>query len=207
MNLRIAIPKGRLFDKIMALLYSNFKVKSRSRDYRVYFPDDNIVGKIFKPRAIPQLLAMKKYDIGFCGFDLMKEYWLSVGFQTSSQIRRLRFDEVRLIVAMPSSYPKDFIQKPPKRPLIIATEYPHIANAWAIKKGLAHIVLQTWGSTEGYAPEEADIIIDCCETGQTLAVNGLKEIETLLHSSTCIFSNCPDKPEVIRFLKRIESCG
>jgi ATP phosphoribosyltransferase len=204
-RLRLAIPKGKLFDKVFALLCARFEVTLDSdRSYRPLFARDNISAKIFKPRAIPQLLAMKKYDVGFCGFDLMEEYSIRSGIEMAAQVKCLDFNEIRVVVAVPSHRRLDFLSNPPKRPLIIATEYPNIADQWALKRGLAHIILQTWGSTEGYAPEDADIIIDCCETGATMAANGLREIETILYSSTCIFSNCACDPRVIEFLNRIE---
>jgi ATP phosphoribosyltransferase len=205
-KLRLVIPKGRLKSKVFALLCDCFEVNLQSaRNYVPLFPEDNIRAKFCKARAIPQLIAMKKYDVGFCGLDLMKEYYLRSGSQNSSQIKCLDFNKVRVVVAVSSHRRPDFLLNPPKRPLIIATEYPNIASDWALKRGLAHVILQTWGSTEGYVPEDADIIIDCCETGETLAANKLKEIETLFYSSTCIFSNCPNDPRVINFLRRIEN--
>jgi ATP phosphoribosyltransferase len=67
---------------------------------------------------------------------------------------------------------------------VIATEYPRVAGEWAMKHGLAHIVVESHGSTEAYTKHVADCVIDCVETGATLEQNGLVAIETLFESAT-----------------------
>jgi ATP phosphoribosyltransferase len=44
----------------------------------------------------------------------------------------------------------------------------------------------TWGATEAFIPEDADVLIENTETGSTIAKNNLKIIETLFESTACV---------------------
>jgi ATP phosphoribosyltransferase len=70
--------------------------------------------------------------------------------------------------------------------VVIATEYEGLAAQWALSRGLPAIVVNTYGSTEGYAPRKADIVFDCVETGDTMRANGLVVLEELMESSTWV---------------------
>ena len=76
-----------------------------------------------------------------------------------------------------------------KRRVIAATEYVNIADAWLKERGLDYIVIRTYGATEVFPPDDADIIIDNTSTGRTLQENGLRIIDTVMHSSTRLFAS------------------
>ncbi|MBN1983057.1 MAG: hypothetical protein JW795_16105, partial [Chitinivibrionales bacterium] len=73
-KLRIVIPKGRLYTKVIALLNDagyGFEV-----DERVYVPrvnDESIEAKVLKPQNIPKLIEMGSHDAGFAGLDWIEE--------------------------------------------------------------------------------------------------------------------------------------
>lgn len=181
--MRIALPKGRLFTEVYELLKRagfNFEFRSE-RDYRPVCGNTFVDAKLLKPRAIPQLLALGLFDVGFCGLDLIAD----ADYENVVPLLDLGFSRVELVVAVPRGK-EDFLRNPPKRPILIATEYEHLADKWALKHNLAHIIMQTYGSTEAYAPEDADIIFDCFETGKTIEANGLVVVEEIMTSATCL---------------------
>jgi ATP phosphoribosyltransferase len=47
-------------------------------------------------------------------------------------------------------------------------------------------VIPTWGATEAFLPDDADILIENTETGTTIAKNNLKIIDTLFESTACL---------------------
>jgi ATP phosphoribosyltransferase len=100
---------------------------------------------------------------------------------------------------------RDILINPPRRPLVIATEYCNLARDWAMQRNLAAIIVNTFGSTEGYAPEDADIVLDCVETGLTMTANGLVIVDTLLQSTTWLFANrdAYEQPEVKVWAERL----
>lgn len=205
--LKLAIPKGRLQQGVTGYLSRigiNFSFKS-DRDYKPAASEAGIEAKILKPRAVPQLVALGNYDIGFCGLDILA----NADYEQAVPILNLGLNPVTLVVAVPNEK-QDILSNAPKRPLLIATEYEQIADRWAMKKGLAHITIQTYGSTEGYAPDDADIVFDCMETGRTLEANGLVVIEKLMDSATYMIANKAaledenKKQKIIELKKRLE---
>ena len=50
-------------------------------------------------------------------------------------------------------------------------------------------VLRSYGATEVFPPEDADLIVDNTATGETLAANGLHIFDVLLRSSTRLYAS------------------
>lgn len=173
------------------------------RDYSPRCNDPRIAAKLIKPRATPQMVALGNFDVGFCGLDIL----LDAAYDDAIPVFDLGLNPVKIVVAVPKG--KEYVlTNPPKRPLLIATEYERIADNWAMARGLAHITIQTHGSTEAYAPEDADIVFDCRETGLTLDANNLVVIEELLNSTTHLIANRralndANRKETIEDLKKI----
>jgi ATP phosphoribosyltransferase len=47
----------------------------------------------------------------------------------------------------------------------------------------------TWGASEAFLPEDADLLIENTETGRTLSRHNLKIIDTLFESTACLIGN------------------
>src|SRR3989338_2442763 len=184
--MKIAIPKGRLQERVITLLaMSGINVHFRSEnDYNPIASDAEVMLCVKKPRAIPQLVSLGIYDLGFVGLDIVCEN----DYEDVKVLCELGYNPVDLVVAT-SRGNADILKHPPQRPIRIATEYENLADRWAMKHRLAHITIQTFGSTEGYALEDADIIFDCRETGVTIADNQLVVLDTIVKSSTVLIGN------------------
>jgi ATP phosphoribosyltransferase len=50
-------------------------------------------------------------------------------------------------------------------------------------------VVPTWGASEAFLPEDADLLIENTETGRTIARHNLKIIDTLFQSTACLIGN------------------
>jgi ATP phosphoribosyltransferase len=175
------VPKGRLLDSALAALAAaRCPLDVRPRDYHPRCPDETLRPFLLKPRSVPAMLAHGLLDAGFCGRDLVLESGYEDRLEVAADLGTQR---VRLCVA--AADPR-LLEAPPRRPLVIATEFPGLADRWATGRGLAHICVNTWGSTEAWVPEYADLCLDVVETGETLAANGLAIIDTLLESTTCL---------------------
>lgn len=192
--MRLALCKGRLLPGVLTLLEEagiRFGFAG-DRDYRPTCDGAELEAKILKVRAIPQLVALGRFSVGFCGLDLVQE----AAYEHVVPILDLRLNPVELVVAVREGQER-LLEDPPKRPLLVATEYERTADRWATRHNLAHITIQTWGSTEAYAPEDADVVFDCRETGSTLAANGLVVLESLVRSTTWLIADrrALDDPE------------
>lgn len=176
---RVGIPKGRLFDAVAAELQrAGFPLDVSPRNYHPRCP--GLTAFILKPRSVPQMVALGLLDLGFCGRDLVVES----GYDDRLEVLAdLGIQPVRMMAAAARA---DMIESPPRKPVVIATEFPAIADKWATGHNLAHICINTWGSTEAWAPAYADIVVDVVETGDTLRANGLVVIEELMRSTTVL---------------------
>jgi ATP phosphoribosyltransferase len=176
--MRLALPKGRLYNEVKKLLEdSGIKVSRTAREYRPSISVEGIEAKILKPRNIAQLVSLGKFDCGFTGED-----WLIEENASANIILRTGFDKVEIVVAAPPSVTLAQIKK--RKRVIVATEYPNIAQKWLNKNGIRYVLLRTYGATEVFPPEDADIIIDNTASGRTLIMHNLSVIATVLKSET-----------------------
>ena len=94
---------------------------------------------------------------------------------------------MRIVAAAPEALLEE--GRLPNRPLVIASEYTRITQAWIDRKGLDGTFVRSWGATEVLPPEDADCIVDNTATGSTLIANRLEIIDTLMTSSTRLYAN------------------
>ena len=74
--------------------------------------------------------------------------------------------------------------------LRIASEYIRIADKYARDNHLGlYRIIPTWGATEAFLPDDADMLIENTETGSTLKRHNLKIIETIFESTACLIAN------------------
>jgi ATP phosphoribosyltransferase len=205
-GIELALPKGRLLAGVEARLNAAGLALERGHDgsdrcYAVKTNLPGVSGMIVKVRAIPQLLALGSFSLGFCGRDLIAD---SSHATDLVPLFDLGLNPVRIVVAVHESQATVLDQRP-NRPLVIATEYEGLAAVWALNRKLPAIIVNTYGSTEGYAPAKADIVFDCVETGDTMRANGLVIVEELLHSSTWIVAgqSAAQRPEVRELAHRL----
>jgi len=176
-KLRLLIPKGRIFDGVSRLLAeAGFPVALADRTYRPMMNTDWLDAKIMKPQSVGELLELGSHDVGFTGIDWIKENDAKV-----EDLLDLGFDRVRIVAAVPSALDEEALRS---KTIVVATEYVNLAKAWLDSRAYKYRILRTYGATEVFPPDDADMIIDNTSSGQTLRDNGLRIIETILESST-----------------------
>jgi len=181
-KLKILIPKGKIFHSVAKLLQETNLIKEINE--RSYFPvcsDPEIEAKLMKPQNISQLIEIGSHDLGFTGYD-----WIVETAARVEEIMDLDFDRVNIVSAAPGTVTKEELKS---RKIIVASEYENISRAYLNKENFNYIFLRTYGATEAFPPEDADLIIDNTATGQTLKENGLKIIDVLFTSSTRLIAH------------------
>ena len=183
--LRIAVQKsGRLLDDSLQLLKdcgikvdaSNGKLKSVAHG----FPLEVL---FLRNSDIPQYVKDGVVDCGIVGENLLIEERSSLEIE-----QRLNFSKCRVSLAVPKGSNiktlEDFQGKK------IATSYPNTVSDYLKKKGIQAEIHTISGSVE-IAPNIglAQGICDIVSSGNTLFMNGLIELETLLTSEAVLTSN------------------
>lgn len=194
--IHLALPKGRTEAAVLSLLEgAGIHVTCGARAYRPVISLAGFEVKLLKPQSIVEMLAQGSRDLGFCGLD-----WV---LETRAELVELldtRLDPVRLVAAAPPGLLVE--NELPRRELTIASEYERLAREWAADRGLSARIVRSHGATEVLPPEDADLVVDNTATGQTLASNGLVEVDELLSSSTRLYAHPrsledPDKRRAI----------
>jgi ATP phosphoribosyltransferase len=75
-------------------------------------------------------------------------------------------------------------------PLRVASEYINIADSYLRDNHVSRYrLIPTWGASEAFLPEDADLLIENTQTGKTLAKHNLKILDTILQSTACLIGN------------------
>ena len=179
-SLKIIIPKGRLHARVVELLNDcGYGVDSDERCYVPRVADTEIEAKLLKPQNMPRLIELGSHDAAFCGHDWVAETGADV-----VEVMDLGFDPVTIVAAAPRA-----AAAPRRRPVVAASEYERLARRFLERRYRRAIFIRTFGATEVFPPDDADIIIDNMASGRTLKEHGLKVIATLLESSTRFIAN------------------
>ncbi len=176
-KLRILIPKGRIFDNVARLFSeAGLPISLSDRTYRPSIAADWLDGKVMKPQNVGELLELGSHDAGFTGIDWIQETGAQV-----VEVMDLGFDRVRIVAAVPASMDEAALRR---KKLVVATEYVNVAQRWLTARGYDFRLVRTYGATEVFPPDDADMIVDNTSTGQTLRDNGLRIVATVMESST-----------------------
>ena len=150
-------------------------------------------------RECIEQLSLGNIDIGFSGYDLLKESEINV--QNKILInKRYDYGKANLVLAIPDLWidvqtlldldeVADEFKKKKKRLLRVATKYPNLTRQFLYSKGVTQFrLVQSLGSTE-VAPftGTAEIISDITSTGATLKANNLRILKDggILKSQAC----------------------
>ena len=198
-TVHIAIPKGRMFKGITQLLgEAGIELKTTARGYRPMISLSGFEAKILKPQNIVEMLHHGSRDVGFAGRD-----WVIEKRADLVELLDTELDPVKIVAAAPSAFLVD--GQLPRGPMRVASEYVRITEAWVRERGLEAQLVRSYGATEVFPPEDAEVIVDNTSTGATLKSNQLEIIEVVARSSTRLYANprsyeIPAKREAIDHL-------
>ena len=146
------------------------------------------------------MLALGSRDAGFAGADWVAELESGAGGADVVELLDTGLDPVQLVAAAPVALLE--AGQLPKRRLIVASEYERLTRRWISASGLCAEFVRSYGATEVFPPEDADVIVDNTATGATLEANGLAIVGMLMRSSTRLYAHraALDDPVRRRFI-------
>jgi len=175
--LRLGLPKGRMEAGVLSLLAdAGVTVRPGARGYRPDVSLPETEAKLLKPQNVVEMLAAGSRDAGFAGADWVAELQVDL-----IELLDTELDQVQIVAAAAGPLPE--------RRVVVASEYERLARAWIADRGLAADFVRSYGATEVFPPEDADVIVDNTATGATLEANGLRVLDVLMHSSTRLYAN------------------
>ncbi len=182
--LSVALPKGRLGDKVYKLLsgagYGCVESYSETRKLVVENVAAGIRYFLVKPSDVAIYVERGAADIGIVGKDILEEAGADV-----YELLDTGLGKCRMCVAGPEDFEDD-----PGRALRVATKFVSIAKAYYAARGRDIDVIKLGGSIE-LAPilGLSDVIVDIVETGVTLRENHLKVLTEFMPISARLIAN------------------
>jgi len=169
--------------------------------------------KVIRPQDMPLQVANGNFDLAITGEDWLWEHLYRFPLSPVKKLFVLGFGAVKVVAAVSQEMPvadiyelRTLMQSDKFAPLKVASEYINIADRYLHDNHINPCkLIPTWGASEAFLPEDADMLIDNVQTGKTLEQHKLKIIDVLFQSSACLIANknslaCPDKKEKIGFL-------
>ncbi len=198
-NLRIALPDGHQQKHTVALLNRAGIAIAGYNAPAATLPSgagpDEMMVRVIRPQDMPLQVASGNVDLAVTGKDWLRDHLCAFPSSPIKELLDLKFGRVKLVAVVTNeakvSHPADLSSTVILgRPVRVASEYTNIADRYCRDRRLGHYkVIPTWGATEAFLPEDADMLIENTETGETLARHNLKVIDTVLESSGCLIGS------------------
>jgi ATP phosphoribosyltransferase len=203
--INIGIPsKGRLRKDILKTFKKNklYLVSERGeRDLLGSIKNlSNVKILYLHAREIVERLGDGSLDIGFSGYDLLKESEINIQNKINV-VKKYGFGKATLVVAIPDPWIDvqtvadleeiafEFKDKK-KRRLRVATKYANLTREFLFSKGVTQFKLvSSLGATEAYPfTGSSEVITDITSTGETLRANNLRILKDgkILKSEACM---------------------
>ena len=182
--INVALPKGRLGEKVLAMFeaagYECPSIHENNR--KLIFENEEVGIRYFwvKPSDVSIYVERGAADIGVAGKDILLEYEPDV-----YELLDLDIGKCRMAVAAKKDFRDD-----PETTLRVATKFSNIARTYYNSLGREIDIIHLNGSIE-IAPilGLSDVIVDIVETGTTLLENDLEPIETIVPISARLIAN------------------
>jgi len=170
----------------------------------------DVLVKVVRPQDMPLQVANKNFDLAITGKDWLQEHLSQFPTSPVVELLDLKFGWVKVVAVISMDLTVSDIHElrslnnNRNRPLRVASEYVNIADKYARDNHLGlYQVIPTWGATEAFLPEDADLLIENTKTGQTIARHNLKIIDTLFDSAACLIGHRDVPNEKVERINKI----
>lgn len=187
--LNIALPKGRLGDKVYRLFsqigYDCLEMEEENRKLVFENVERDLRYLLVKPSDVAIYVERGAADIGVVGRDVLLETEPDV-----YELLDLGFGKCRLAMAAKNGWTDDV-----SLPLRVATKYPNVTAKYFAGRNRQIEIVKLNGSIE-LAPllGLTDVIVDIVETGKTLEENHLSVVADIEYSSARLIANKSSYP-------------
>ena len=207
--LRIAVPDGHAQRHTVAALEDaglNFEGYTTTDTVRRPISSDpNIEIKVFRPQDMPRAVSLGLFDIAMTGRDWLMNFLASYPEAPVEELVDLKRSAYKLGAVVSKDLGAESIEHAiniwrtddPDYVIRVASEYASLADKYARTKQLGrYSVIPISGASEGFVPEDAEILIEGTETGASLEANNLMMLDVMIRSTNCIIGRIGEYSEV-----------
>ena len=197
-TLRLAVPDGHAQrHTVAALAAAGLTFDGYDEQTATRRPRSGMAGvevKVMRPQDMPQAVALGLYDLALTGRDWLRTHLASFPGSPVVELVDLRRSRYSLGAVVPEDLPAATIAEAvaywrrhdPARPIRVASEYAPLADQYARERHLGRYrVVPISGASEGFIPDDAEILIEGSETGDTMRANRLRMIDVIMESTNC----------------------
>jgi len=196
-TVRLALPDGhqqlptlQLLNKV-GIQFDDYP--SSTGNHRPTANLDWIIIKVIRPQDMPLQVANGNFDLAITGRDWFLEHLYQFPSSPITELLDLKLGKVKIVavvskdLAVTDADGLRQLNTGRPVPFRVASEYVNIADKYARDNHMGmYRVIPTWGATEAFLPEDADLLIENTETGRTIARHNLKIVDTLFESTACL---------------------
>jgi len=187
-KIRFGLPKGSLTKATTDLFArAGFVLTETERSYYPRIDDPEIGPVLIRPQEMSRYVEDGTLDAGITGYD-----WVCENGSDIVEVAELNYSKqsaapARWVVAVAEDSPIRSVEDlDGKR---IATELVRMTEQFLAERNVSASVEFSWGATEVKVPLLVDAIVELSETGASLRANRLREIGTVLESTTRLIAN------------------
>ncbi|MSQ42297.1 MAG: ATP phosphoribosyltransferase [Dehalococcoidia bacterium] len=198
-TLRVAVPDGHAQPhSVAALAAAGIAFEGYDEQRAVRRPRSAIAGvevKVLRPQDMPGAVALGRFDLALTGRDWLAAHRASFPGSPVVELAGLARSRYQLGAVVSEDLPADTVEQAVAywrrhdraRPIRVASEYVPLADHYARARHLGRYqVIPIAGASEGFVPEDAEILIEGSETGATLRANRLRMIDVIMESTNCV---------------------
>jgi ATP phosphoribosyltransferase len=164
---------------------------------RPHIEADGVEVKVIRPQDMPQQVALGQFDLAITGRDLVFDHMLQFPSSPIEEVADLRRSRYSLAVIVKDVPADDVVgatrwwrEQRPSAAIRIASEFPNIADHFARERHFGrYSVIPISGASEGFVPEDAEILIEGIETGSSVRANKLTVLDRFFESTICVIAN------------------
>ncbi|MDE3094614.1 MAG: ATP phosphoribosyltransferase [Chloroflexota bacterium] len=199
--LRLALPDGHQQPDAVAVLdAAGIRVRGYDEGNIVRRPQIDVDGvevKVIRPQDMAQQVALGQFDLAITGRDWLFDHLVRFPSSPVEQVvdlgrcryglaaivRDVRADTVAGAV-------REWRARAPLASIRVASEYANIADHFARERHLGrYSVIPIAGASEGFVPDDAEILIEGIDTGSSVRANRLTVLERFFESTNCVIAN------------------
>jgi ATP phosphoribosyltransferase len=187
-GLRVAVPKGAIFeDALAALGGAGLPVEVlRENERRLFYKGEGAEFIVSRPSDVPVFVEHGAADVGIVGKDVLEEQRPNV-----MELRDLRTGACRMILAAPKQRAEEVQRAISHAEVVrVATKFPNTARRYFESLGRQAEIIELHGSLE-LAPLVglSECIVDLTATGTTLRENDLVVLDEISRSTARLIAN------------------
>ncbi|MXZ62206.1 MAG: ATP phosphoribosyltransferase [Chloroflexi bacterium] len=205
--LRLAVPDGHAQrHTVEALATAGIAFEGYDEQQAVRRPRSAIEGvtvKVIRPQDMPQAVALGRFDVALTGRDWLATHLAAFPGSPVVELCDLHRSRYRMGAVVSEDVPAENIAEAvaywrrddPGRSIRVASEYVELADHYARERHLGRYrVIPIGGASEGFVPDDAEILIEGSETGTTLRANRLRMIDVIMESTNCAIGSTVRPP-------------